>query len=216
MAIDAPSAPSSAIPPQNYPVRLSIARPVSQSRITNFPLGVGMVVRAVLLIPQIIVLYFFNLAASVTFFIATFAILFTGHYPRGLFDFYVGYQRWSTNVTAYLYSLHDAYPPFGTDAKPGYPVQLEIDYPDQQSRFLNFPFIGIFVRLLLLIPHIVVLYFMLLAAMIVIFIAHFAILFSGAFPEGMHRFVAGVLRWNVRISAYMVSLTDQYPPFSTQ
>ena len=54
------------------------------------------------------------------------------------------------------------------------------------------------------------------AAFVVVFIAQFAILFSGSFPEGMHTFVVGVGRWSTRVNAYLYALTDKYPPFSTK
>jgi hypothetical protein len=48
----------------------------------------------------------------------------------------------------------------------------------------------------------------------VLFIAQFAVLFTGSFPQGMHGFMAGVLRWSARVNAYLYALTDRYPPFS--
>jgi hypothetical protein len=67
----------------------------------------------------------------------------------------------------------------------------------------------------LLIPHFVVLFFMYIALLVVVFIARFAILFTGTFPAGMHRFIVGVLRWSQRTTVYLSSMTDKYPPFST-
>ncbi len=63
-------------------------------------------------IPHYIILGLYGIAVSIVTFIAFFAILFTGKYPRGMFDFVVGYMRWSNNVTAYLGLLRDEYPPF--------------------------------------------------------------------------------------------------------
>ena len=66
-----------------------------------------------LAIPHYIVLLFLALAAIVCVIIAWFAILFTGRYPRGLFDFVVGVMRWGNRVTAYAFVLvTDQYPPF--------------------------------------------------------------------------------------------------------
>ncbi len=66
-----------------------------------------------LAIPHYIVLIFLGLAAIVCVIIAWFAILFTGRYPRGLFDFIVGVMRWANRVTAYAFVLvTDQYPPF--------------------------------------------------------------------------------------------------------
>jgi hypothetical protein len=66
-----------------------------------------------LAIPHYIVLVFLTLAAVVAVVIAWFAILFTGRYPRGLFDFVLGVMRWGNRVQAYAFILvTDRYPPF--------------------------------------------------------------------------------------------------------
>ncbi len=196
------------------PVRLEVLRPDSQSRLTNFPLGIGMFIREILLIPHLIILYFLQLVGSIVYVIATFAILFTGRYPQGLFNFYVGYTRWTNNIYSYLLGLHDKYPPFGMDPQSDYPLTFSVEYPGQLSRILNFPFIGLFIKFLLTIPHWVILAFLFLVAIILLFIAQFAILFTGSFPAGMHKFMVGVGRWSARVNAYVYGLTDIYPPFS--
>jgi hypothetical protein len=71
------------------------------------------------------------------------------------------------------------------------------------------------VKWLLAIPHYIVLFFLWIAAIVVIIIACFAILFTGRYPRGMFDFVQGVIRWGVRVVAYAFLLvTDRYPPFS--
>lgn len=70
-------------------------------------------VKWLLAIPHYIVLAFLSIAAFVAVIIAWFAILFTGNYPRGLFDFVAGVFRWSNRVTGYAFTLvTDQYPPF--------------------------------------------------------------------------------------------------------
>jgi uncharacterized protein DUF4389 len=74
-------------------------------------------VKWLLAVPHYIVLSFLALAACVCVIIAWFAILFTGRYPRSLFDFVVGVFRWSLRVTAYAFLLTtDRYPPFSLSA----------------------------------------------------------------------------------------------------
>ena len=90
----------------------------------------------------------------------------------------------------------------------GYPLRFDVEYPEKLSRWL------IFVKWLLAIPHIIVLFFLYIAAFVAWFIAWFAILFTGRFPRGMFDFIVGVLRWNYRVSAYTSLLRDDYPPFS--
>ena len=199
----------------DYPVRLAVLRPATQSRLTNFPLGIGMLIRSILAIPHLIIIYFLQIVANIIYFIACFAILFTGRYPRGLFNFYVGYLRWNAAMSGYLVSAYDNYPPFSMETQPEYPLTLSIDYPENLNRILNLPiFIGYFIKFVLLIPHYIVLAFLIFAAMVVLFIAQFAILFTGSFPAGMHGFMIGVGRWFTRVSAYNAAITDRYPPFS--
>ncbi|MPZ50664.1 MAG: DUF4389 domain-containing protein [Dehalococcoidia bacterium] len=200
--------------PAAYPINVDVIRPEKQSRLTNFPLFIGSMIRYFLLIPHLIILYFFGLVAAFLYFIATFAILFTGRFPAGLYNFVAGYQRWTVNVSAYTFHLIDRYPPFSMDQQPDYPVSFEAIQPDTSSRLLNFPILGITIRFFILIPHYVILFFLIILEVIVVFIAQFAILFTGSFPSGMHSFVTGYLRWSTRLSAYTLGLSDKYPPFS--
>ncbi len=93
---------------KNYPITFNAIYPEKMSRLTTF-------FRLLLVIPQGIVLGFVSIAAGVIAFIAWWAILFTGKYPRGMYDFSVGYMRWSTRVNSYVYLLTDKYPPFSMD-----------------------------------------------------------------------------------------------------
>ena len=93
---------------KNYPITFGAIYPEKMSRLTTF-------FRCILVIPHLFVLYFLNIAAGFVMFIAWFAILFTGKYPKGMYDFYVGYMRWSTRVTGYSSFLTDKYPPFSMD-----------------------------------------------------------------------------------------------------
>lgn len=200
-------------PQPGYPVNLEVERPASQSRLTNLPLGIGLFIRYVLLVPHLLVLAVLGILAIVVYFIATFAILFTGTFPRGMFGFVVGAQRWSHNVQSYLLELHDQYPPFSTEQQ-AYPLSFSVEYPEHSSRILNFPIVGLYIKEILTIPHFLALFLLLILAYVVMIIAPFAILFTGSFPQGMHRFVVGVSRWGSRVSAYILALTDRYPPFS--
>lgn len=200
-------------PDATNPVTFEILRPEKQSRILNFPLGIGGFIRYILLIPHLIVIWFLGLAAGVVGFIADFGILFTGNYPRGMFNFVVGVQRWSMQIGAYLFGLRDEYPPFSTEAGK-YATTYDVAYPPSLSRILNFPLFGYYIKALLAIPHFVVLFLLFIALYVVYFIAQFAILFTGSYPAGMHRFATGVFRWNQRVQVYIASMTDKYPPFS--
>lgn len=190
-----------AAPAPGYPLRFSVEYPERLSRLLIF-------VKWLLAIPHFIVLYLLALIAYLFVFIAFFAILFTKKYPKGLFDFVVGYYRWNANVGAYTELLRDEYPPFSWEGG-RYPVTLEVDYPEEMSRWLPL------VKWLLAIPHYIALFFVGLIALLLLIIAFFAILFTGRFPRGMFDFIVGAARWNYRVTAYAgLLLTDAYPPFS--
>ena len=95
-----------------------------------------------------------------------------------------------------------------------YPVNLTIDYPERSSRLLAVLSIPYFLaRYIMLIPALFCLLFVGIAAYFVVWIAFWAVTFTGRYPRGMFDFVAGYLRWSIRIAAYLFGLTDKYPPF---
>jgi hypothetical protein len=196
------SPPPVAAPAVDYPVRFDVEYPERLSRWKIF-------LKWLFAIPQFIIVYLLQIVAGVMILVAFFAILFTKKWPRGMFDFMVQIQRWTLNTIVYAVTLQrDEYPPFSGDAGE-YPVRLEVDYDENLSRWL------IFVKWLLILPHLIVLLFLVAAAYIVVFIAFFAILFTGRYPRGLFDFVTGVTRWTLRVYAYGHWLvTDRYPPFA--
>jgi hypothetical protein len=135
-------------------------------------------------------------------------ILFRHKYPRWWFDWNLELQRFSNRVGIYMALMDDRYP--ATDDHQS--VHLDYRYPDAErelNRWLPL------VKWLLAIPHFIVLVFLDIAAIVVVVVAWFAILFTGRYPRGMFDFVQGVIRWNNRVIAYaLVLVTDRYPPFS--
>ena len=95
-----------------------------------------------------------------------------------------------------------------------YPVILDAPLPEAQNRLLALLGIIFFLKALLLLPHLIVLYVLNIIAAIVIWIGYWIILFTGRQPAGIHDFVLGVLRWQTRATAWLYSITDRYPPFS--
>ena len=133
-------------------------------------------------------------------------LVFRRKYPRWWFDWNVNFLSFSNRVWAYLALLDDRYPSTDEDQA----VHLNVPYPDarQLNRWLPL------VKWLLVIPHYIVLFFLWIGAVFAVVLAWFAIIFTGRYPEGLFRYVVGVLRWSNRVNSYAFLLvTDQYPPF---
>ena len=138
--------------------------------------------------------------------VSWFTILFAGTHIVGIRQFTTFYMRWRVRALAYLMLLEDAYPPFG-DAP--YPASIEIADPAGPRDRLS---VGL--RIILAIPHFIVLLFVLLGWCFTTIAAWFIILFTGAYPQGLYEFGVGALRWLLRVQAYLLLLVDDYPPFS--
>jgi hypothetical protein len=103
--------------------------------------------------------------------------------------------------------MTEEYPPFSLGEDP-YPVRARYQYPEQGiSRWRPF------LQGILAIPHFIVLYFLGIAAGIAFFIAWFAILFTKKYPPGLFNFIVGYFRWQTRVVAFMLLMTEEYPPF---
>jgi hypothetical protein len=149
-----------------------------------------------------------GIVAFLAIVVAWFAVLITGRYPRGLFDFLLGVQRWRVRVAAYLFLMVDPYPPFSLADDPNYPVRLQIEYPEGGvARWRPL------VAWILAIPYLLISGIINYLAYLLIFFAFFTILFTKRFPEGMHRIALVALRWQARSNAYTYWLVTRYPPF---
>lgn len=174
-------------------------------------------IKWLLTVPHYILLAVLWAALVVATIIAFFAILFTGRYPRGLFDFNVGVLRWTWRVAYYSYSAlgTDRYPPFSLQPV-DYPATLEVRYPEHLSQGL------VLVKSWLLsIPHLLVVgvfeggvgpRYGGLNGLLVLFAAA-ALLFAGRYPLDIFQLVLGINRWTYRVAAYVLLMRDEYPPF---
>lgn len=134
-------------------------------------------------------------------------LLFRKKYPKWWYDWNYEFTKFSLRLCSYLLLLRDEYP--STDEEQA--VHVYLPYPDAKLLSRGLPLVKWF----LAIPHYIILFMLGIAALVIVIIAWFAILFTGRYPSGMFDFVVGVLRWALRVEAYAFLLTtDRYPPFS--
>jgi hypothetical protein len=199
-----PPAPYSqtGVGPVSYPVQFDADYP--QAGIARWrPLVQGWL----LPIPHWIALFFVLIAAYCVVIVSWFAVLITGKYPEGMFNFVAGAFRWTNRVTAYSYLMTEEYPPFSLGEEPQFPIRTHFQYPPKIARWRPL------VQWLAAIPHFVALWFVAIGAFITFVISWFAILFTRTYPEGLYNFFAGYMRWNTRVLAYYLWMTEEYPPF---
>jgi len=213
----------------DYPLKLNIASYPRQNRLTTFfrlftiiPIvivlgaitaltaGLGSaqlniydsVAAIIILLPFGVISIFPGLSAATAL-----MLIFRRKYPRWWFDFHLELLRFSIRVNTYFFLISSVYP--STDKNQN--VQLDIDYPEAAA--LN-PLLPI-VKWLLIIPHLIALFFVSVAVLFVTIFAWFAILFTGKYPSSLFDFVVGYIRWGARVYAYAgLYATDKYPPFS--
>lgn len=188
----------------SYPVTFEADYVEQRSRLTAF-------FRLILAIPLAIWLYLYGIIAAIALVVAWFAIVFTAHYPKGLYDFVAGFTRFLTRFTAYAALLSDPYPPFGGADDPDYPVRMNFAGPlDHYSRAKTF------FRMILAIPVLFVRYVMGLLLEIGAVAAWVVIVITGKMPRGLFDLMVLANSYTARSDAYVYLLTETCPPFQDE
>jgi hypothetical protein len=187
-----------------YPVRYEADFTEERNRWKNF-------FRLVLIIPWYILGSVYSIAAFVVAFLAWFALLFTGRYPQGLYNFNAGFLRFSARAYAFGFLQTDEWPPFGFEEAPSYPIRAEIDPPlESYSRA------KVFFRLIIGIPvmfMVTLLSYLYQAASVV---AWFHTVFVARSSGGVHNALTTGLAYQLRTLAYFLLMTETFPPVSDQ
>ena len=185
-----------------YPISYDQTPPVKRSRLTVF-------FRLIMIIPHYIVSIFYALAAFIVVFLAWFAILFTGKYPVGMYNFIAGYLRFSVRYNAYAYLICDEFPPFDGGEHSSYPVRLKIGPPQAKYNRLT-----VFFRGLLSIPIFILGYVFAIWIDVVAIAIWFVAVIMGKTPPGLTDAMRFPMGYLARAGGYVFLLTDQYPPVS--
>ncbi len=206
-------------PPEDHPDRRGAAGEASGYPV-HFDVDLGdrkianwrALVHIFMAIPHFIIIGALSFVQRILLFISFFAVLFTRRIPSGIFGVQAMVVRYSNRVTSYVVLLTEEYPPFefstATDDPGGYPARTSVDEPEQLNRWLPL------VKWLMAIPHFFVLALLVIGAFFAYIGGWFAVLFTGRMPEGIGNDLVGVGRWTTRVTAYILLLRDEYPPFS--
>ncbi len=186
----------------SYPVGFEMDYVKRRSRLSTF-------FRWLLVIPHLLFACVYGIAGYVALVVAWFALLITGRWPGGLYQFIGGFLRYITRLSAYMYLGVDRYPPFSGGDDPSYPVRVEIAPPLARYSRLKVLFRGF---------HAILAYVIRYALGIVIsfvtLISWFVIVITGRQPETLQDALAFSLRYTTRADALMLLITETYPPLS--
>jgi Domain of unknown function (DUF4389) len=180
-----------------HPIGLIVTDDLQRNRLTVF-------FRLLLAIPHFIVVVLWGIVAEVGLLVTWVITIFTGRVPDGLHTFLASYLRYATRVYAYIFLLADPWPPF-SGAQGGYPIDVRIDPPQQQSR------LTVFFRLLLAIPALILTSVFRAVNQIVALLGWFYALATGTMNEGMRNISAWLLRYETQTYGYVFLLTGRYP-----
>jgi len=183
----------------HHPIRLVVTDDLQRNRLTSF-------FRLILAIPHLIWLALWGIVAVLAAIANWVATLIYGKSPDGLHNFLATFLRYQTHVYAYVLLISDPFPGFG--GKPGYPIDLEIDPPQPQNRWM------VAFRLILAIPAFIVSGILgYLNRALGIFSWVLAVL-MGRVPEGLRNFAAFAVRYEQQTAGYALLLTERYPSFN--
>jgi Domain of unknown function (DUF4389) len=194
----------------DYPVNVEIPTDPGQNRLWGIPF-VGLIIRAILVIPQIIVLWILAIVTGFLFLVSWIPILINGRQASFIYTIMGGYLRLATRVNLYVGLITGRYPPFGPGGE--HTIDVTFDESERQNRLWGIPFVGVGVRLIILIPHYIVLTLLGIIVALMYLVSWAPVLFTGRQADVIVQWIGGFTRWSVRVGAYSLLLTGKYPPF---
>jgi hypothetical protein len=192
-------------------VRLTVPADSGQNRLWGIP-WVGIFVRWILCIPQLIVLAVLGFVMYLISFVSWIPILVDGRQSAFVVDLFAMIARIQSRTTMYIALGTGLYP--GLIDPPDHPIRAEIDQDPGQNRLWGIPIVGIVVRAILVIPHAIVLWVLGVGAALLILVSWIPVLVNGRQAASIVGYFAGVYRYGLRVTAYVALVTGTYPPFS--
>ncbi len=193
------------LPPGQHPVRLVMEYPERFSRAQAFFFGI-FPVGIFALIPHFFMLWLYGIAMGVINFIAFWAILITGRYPQGMWEFARKYVQFMMRIQAYMSVLAPQYPPMSPNGEYRW-LEVVVPYPEHSSR------LWLFLAGIAVFPVAIVNGIMGIGAAFLRMIAVWIVLFTGRFPQGWWEFCRKVTQQRLRMMFFIYWLRSEYPPF---
>jgi hypothetical protein len=210
-AFGTPAPPPPGPRPPIYPMVTTFDETVTMSRLWGIPL-LGIMVRWFLLIPHFFVLAFYGILVALLQLVTWIPVLINGQYPGWGYSIVGGFIRWVTRVQAYAILAASAYPPFSTGGS--HDVDVRWDESQHVARWAGIPVLGVWIRAILLIPHLIIVWFLGIAVGFLSLVTWIPVLLTGRYADWAYRIVGGYMRWQNRIMCYTLLMTGPYPPFS--
>ena len=193
--------PAAHAAPESHPVQLVVTDDLRRHRLTSF-------FRLLLAIPHFIWVALWGIVALLAVLANWFATLVSGRPPASLHGFISRFLCYMTHVMAYAFLIADPFPSF--DGRPGYPVDLEVGPPEEQSR------LTVFFRLFLALPALFVAQILRYLSQLLAFFSWITAVLLGRVPRGIRDFAAFALRFEQQTNAYLYLLTGRYPGFDVR
>lgn len=211
---EVPAPPSAWAPPPparpRYPIDVRFDRDQHIGRFWAIPI-IGWFFRWLVLIPHFILLGLFSIVVFIALLVVWIPVLLTGRFPGWGYSIIGGFYRWYIRVAAYLLLLAGPYPPFSATAP--YPVEVDFDPDTRLNNLWGIPLVGIYVRALLAIPHLIVLWLLGIVVYLFVFVAWIPVLVNGRYPQLGYDIVGGFFRWYTRVIGWVFLMAGPYPPF---
>jgi hypothetical protein len=193
-------------------VNISYDRSARINRLWGLPV-IGVLVRAILVLPHLLVLALLAIVVAFQMLFTWIPVLLLGRFPGWGYHWIGGYLGWAARVGAYVGLLTPAYPPFSRSGG-DHPVRVRYDEGVRINRLWGIPLLGVMLRAILLIPHLILLWLLGIVSGVLTLFSWIPVLLLGHQADLVYTFVGGTTRWWLRVYAYLLLMVDRYPPFS--
>jgi hypothetical protein len=186
----------------SYPIQYLVDFVEQRNRLTTF-------FRMLIAIPWYIVAALYGLGAMLAAIVAWFAIVFTGTYPPGLYDFVASAIRMLTRVNGYIWLMTDTLPPFDGGPHDEYPVRVIVP-----TALAEYDRMKTLLRIVFLIPVYIIASILGFVLEVVAFVAWLVIVVTGSQMRGLHDLMLMATSYQARALAYFLLVTEEFPPFA--